>query len=166
MSVPYQASVIYQQLVEYLRDQVAEEFARMRGTTVDEEIERLNDVIHDWFFAPREDLHGSSPREIIRREELDEPNPLPPASTEDDEILREMREMDEMFGGETCWYLDDGGFTLLDLFDPEGYEENQRRLDEEDDELDDEEWAIDIEIDVDDDWFEGSNQDDIPFSRN
>jgi len=168
MTVPYQASVLYQQLVEYLRDYAANEFALLRGTAVDDEMERLNDVIHDWFFAPREDLHGMSPREIIRREELDEPNPLPPPSPEDDEVLREMREMDEMFGGETGWYLDDGGFTLLDMFDPEGYDENQRKLEEMEDELDeDEEWALDIEIDLDDeDWFEGPNGDDIPFSRN
>jgi hypothetical protein len=130
MTAPYQACALYQQLVEHLRDRLSLELAGLRGTTQAAERIRVNQVIRDWFFTPRKDLHGSSPRDIIRREELDDPNVLPPASPDDDEIIQELHEMDELFGSETHWSVDDGGVSLLDEFDPEGQDEYFRKMDE------------------------------------
>ncbi len=130
MAEPYQACALYQQLAEHLRDQLSRELAELRGTTQTAEKADVNQIIRDWFFTARKDLHGSSPRDIIRREELDEPNVLPPASPGDDEIMQELHEMDDLFGGETHWAVDDGGLSLLDEFDPEGQDEYFRKMDE------------------------------------
>jgi hypothetical protein len=130
MAEPYQACALYQQLVEHLRERLSLELAELRGTTAQAETQRLNQVIRDWFFTPKPDLYGSSPRDIIRREELDEPNLLLPPSPDDDEIIQEMHEMDELFGGETHWSVDDGGLSLLDEFDPEGQAEYFRKMNE------------------------------------
>ncbi len=156
MTAPYQACALYQQLVSHVRDQAAIELAALRGTTTRAEIDRLNQVIRDWFFTPRSDLHGSSPRDIIRREELDEPNELPPSSLDDDEITQEMHEMDELFGGGTHWAVDDGGLSLLDEFDPEGQDEYFRKMDE----RFEEQRAKDAQF------GEPPAGDDLPFSKN
>lgn len=128
MSEPYQACALYQQLAEYLRDQMSRELAELRSSSIKVERARLDTLIHDWFFTPQSNLHGSSPRDVIRREELDEPNLLPPPSPDDDEIIREMHEMDELLGGETHWHVDDGGLSLLDEYDPEGQAEYFRKM--------------------------------------
>jgi hypothetical protein len=156
MTAPYQASALYQQLVVHVRDRAAAELAALRSTNPQAEVEHLNQVIRDWFFSPRRDLHGSSPRDVIRREELAEPNVLPPRSLADDEITQELHEMDELFGGETHWAVDDGGLSLLDEFDPEGQDEYFRKTDE----------RFAAQRAEDAKFGEPPKMDDLPFSQN
>ncbi|MBI5564259.1 MAG: hypothetical protein HY870_05160 [Chloroflexi bacterium] len=156
MMAPYQACALYQQLAEHLRDRLSLELAELRGTTQTAEQERVNHIIRDWFFTPRQDLHGSSPRDIIRREELDDPNVLPPASPDDDEIMQELHEMDDLFGGETHWAVDDGGVSLLDEFDPEGQTEYFRKTGE----------RFAAQRAEDAKFGEPPESDDLPFSQN
>jgi hypothetical protein len=68
----------------------------------------------------------------MRREQLDEPNVLPPPSPDDDEMLQELHEIEELLGGgeRHHWFVDDGGLSLLDEFDPEGSDEYFRIMDE------------------------------------
>ena len=67
----------------------------------------------------------------MRREQLDEPNVLPPPSPDDEEWLQELHEIEELCGGERHhWFVDDGGLSLLDEFDPEGQDEYFRSMDD------------------------------------
>ncbi|CAG0928870.1 hypothetical protein TFLX_01113 [Thermoflexales bacterium] len=132
MSEPYQACALYQQLVRHVQQCAAEELAALRQTSVEAEYNHIDQIIRDWLFAPQRDLHGSAPREVMRREQLDEPNVLPPPSPDDDELTQELHEIEALLGGEERhhWFVDDGGRSLLDEFDPEGQEEYLRILDE------------------------------------
>jgi hypothetical protein len=157
MAAPYQACALYQQLVKHLQQCMAEEIATLRGSTVKEESKHIDHIIRDWFFTPQHDLHGSSPREVIRREELDEPNLLPPPSPDDDELIQELHEIEELLGGEPHhWYVDDGGLSLLDEYDSEGQDEYFRRMDERAAAHRAEEELL----------GEPPDEDDLPFSRN
>ncbi len=77
-----QEAFLYGDLVVYLRDQWVEELAaRSSNPQLTRQIEqaRIDEMIRQWFFAPQdEDLHGSTPRDVIRREERGEPNVVPP----------------------------------------------------------------------------------------
>ncbi len=131
MTEPYQACALYQQLVRHVQKCAAEELAALRHTSTSAESEHIDQIIRDWLFTPQRDLHGSSPRDVMRREELGEPNVLPPPSPDDDEMLQELYEIEELCGGERHhWFVDDGGMSLLDEFDPEGSDEYFRILDE------------------------------------
>ncbi len=131
MTEPYQACALYQQLVRHVQKCAAEELAALRHTSVNVESEHIDQIIRDWLFTPQRDLHGSSPRDVMRREQLDEPNVLPPPAPDDDEMLQELHEIEELCGGERHhWFVDDGGLSLLDEFDPEGQDKYFRVLDE------------------------------------
>jgi hypothetical protein len=132
MAEPYQACALYQQLVRHVQKCTAEELAALRQTSVSAEYRHIDQIIRDWLFTPQHDLHGSSPRDVMRREQLDEPNVLPPPSPDDDEMLQELHEIEELLGGgeRHHWFVDDGGLSLLDEFDPEGSDEYFRIMDE------------------------------------
>lgn len=61
-------AALYGDLVKYLRDRWAEQAAEFNESAIDEERNRIDELIRSWFFAPRSDLHGLTPREIIRCE--------------------------------------------------------------------------------------------------
>ncbi len=131
MPETYQACALYQQLVRHVQKCAAEELAVLRHTNVSVEYEHIDQIIHDWLFTPQRDLHGSSPRDVMRREQLDEPNVLPPPAPDDDELTQELHEIEELLGGELHhWVVDDGGQSLLDEFDPEGARAYFRVMDE------------------------------------
>ena len=132
MTEPYQACALYQQLVRHVQKCAAGELAELRQTSVEAEYRHIDQIIHDWLFAPQRDLHGSSPRDVMRREQLGEPNALPPPSPDDEEWLQELHEIEALLGGNERhhWFVDDGGVSLLDEFDPEGQDEYFRILDE------------------------------------
>ena len=132
MTEPYQACALYQQLVRHVQKCAAQELAVLRHTSASVEYEHLDQIIRDWLFTPQRDLHSSSPREVIRREQLGEPNVLPPPAPDDDELIQELHEIEELLGGNERhqWFVDDGGVSLLDEFDPEGQDEYFRILDE------------------------------------
>ncbi len=131
MPEPYQACALYQQLVRHVQKSAAEELAVLRQTSASVEYEHIDQIIRDWLFTPQRDLHGSSPRDVMRREQLGEPNVLPPPAPDDDELTQELHEIEELLGGERHhWFVDDGGLSLLDEFDPEGQDEYFRILDE------------------------------------
>jgi len=131
MTEPYQAYALHQQLVRHVQKCAAEELAALRQTSVSAEYEHIDQIIRDWLFTPQRDLHGSSPRDVMRREQLGEPYVLPPPSPDDEEWLQELHEIEELCGGERQhWFVDDGGLSLLDEFDPEGQDEYFRIIDE------------------------------------
>jgi hypothetical protein len=132
MTEPYQACALYQQLVRHVQKCAAEELAELHHTSVEAEYGHIDQIIRDWLFTPQRDLHGSSPRDVMRREQLGEPNVLPPPSPDDDELIQELHEIEELLGGTERhhWFVDDGGLSLLDEFDPEGQDEYFRIMDE------------------------------------
>ncbi len=132
MTEPYQACALYQQLVRHVQKCVAAELAELHGTSAEGEYRHIDQIILDWFFTPQLDLHGSSPRDVIRREQLDEPNVLPPPSPDDEDWIQELHEIEALCGENERhhWFVDDGGVSLLDEFDPEGRDEYFRVLDE------------------------------------
>ena len=54
-----------------LRDYAVERLASMTPC------KDLDDFIRTWLFAPQEQLYGSTPRDVIWREQLGEGNPIP-----------------------------------------------------------------------------------------
>ena len=132
MTEPYQACALYQQLVRHVQKCAAEELAALRHTSVSEESEHIDQIIRRWLFTPQRDLHGSAPRDVMRREELGEPNVLPPPSPDDEDWIQELHEIEALLGGSERhhWSVDEGGMSLLDEFDPEGSDEYFRVMDE------------------------------------
>lgn len=121
----YQECALYGDLVRYLRDRCAERLIELDPAS-DAEAARawLDNLIRDWFFTPRHDLHGDAPRDVIWREQKGEPNVVPPDRIDDlffDDcpVCQAMR--DEP--GEWHWHYDDGGFPLIAEYDPEGWDE-------------------------------------------
>ncbi len=124
-----QEAFLYGDLVLHLRDQWVEELAtRSSNPELTRQIERarIDEMIRKWFFAPQEeDLHGSTPRDVIRREERGEPNVVPPEHEHklffDDCPLCEAMKSGELDLGEMHWtFCPD--MTLLDQYDPDGYD--------------------------------------------
>lgn len=128
-------ATLYGDLVRYLRDACAAQLAGLKGTAAAAERQELDALIRTWFFAPQDDLYGYTPQRIIRNEELGLRNIIPAEhrhelSFDDCPICEEMSEFDEAEWGEE----DDGGWgfglapdtTLLDEYDPEGYDEHWR----------------------------------------
>jgi hypothetical protein len=126
-----QECALYGELVLYIRDRAADLLAGDHGDA-EEEKERLDDIIHDWFFTPQDDLHGCAPRELIWAEQTGEPNPVYPEHLDeffvDDcpicqaelEDIRAAYEADVDLGWR--WHYDDGGYPLIARYDPEGWE--------------------------------------------
>jgi len=127
-------AAVYGDLVKYLRDRWAEQAAQFNETTFDEERSRIDDLIKTWFFTPQPDLHGLTPRQIIRNEQLDQPNVVPHDHLDelfDDDcpLCRMMRE--EALSGEGgAWHFGLAPDTMLiDDYDPEGYEAHWAEMD-------------------------------------
>ena len=132
-----QEAALYGDLVIALRDYAAELLA---DGAHDLDVEtagcRLDEFIRTWFCKPQEQLYGSTPRNVIWREQLGEGNPIPKeyaAKAYGDcdcpicQMLREEienAESDEAHGH--FWtYCPDS--CLLDRYDPEGSDERWRR---------------------------------------
>jgi hypothetical protein len=132
-------ATLYGYLVKYLRDQWAEQAAQFNETAIDQERARIDDIIRTWFFAPQSELHGLTPRDVIRNEELGRPNVVPHDHLDelffdDCPVCQMMR--DEALSGEGGeWHFGLAPeLSLLDEYDPEGYEarweEEDRRMEE------------------------------------
>jgi tetratricopeptide (TPR) repeat protein len=109
--------------------------AHAAGLTAEQAGRQVDEFIRNWFFAPQEELYGSAPREVIWREQLGEPNPIPrryAAEMFDDDcplcqVMRaeiESAESDEAHGHHWTYCPD---FCLLDQYDPEGSEERWQK---------------------------------------
>lgn len=132
-----QECALYGDLVLWLRDRAAELLAEAKtDSTIEAETARLDELIRSWFFTPQEELYGSAPREIIWREQLGEPNPIPKEYADefiaDDNcpICQAMRQEiesveDDHEHGWHWTYCPDS--CLLDLYDPEGSEERWQK---------------------------------------
>lgn len=126
-----QECALYGDLVLYLRDRAAELLSDKEGDLEDER-ERLDRVIRDWFFTPQDDLHGCAPRELIWAEQKGEPNPIHPEHLDEFFIddcpvcQAEREDIQAAFeAGEAPgwhWYYDDGGYPLAARYDPEGWD--------------------------------------------
>jgi hypothetical protein len=121
----YQECALYGNLVRYLRDRCAERLAELDPAS-DAEAARawLDDLIRGWFFTPQHDLHGDAPRDVIWREQKEEPNVVPPDRMYDlffDDCPVCQATRDDP--GEWHWHYDDGGFPLIVEYDPEGWDE-------------------------------------------
>jgi len=120
-------AALYGDLVKYLRDRWAEQAAQFNETSLAEERKKIDELIKQWFFTPQQELHGLTPRQVIRNEELGHPNVIP------------HDHLDEIFDDDcpVCQMMKDGALsgeggewhfglapdlTLLDEYDPEGYE--------------------------------------------
>ncbi len=136
----YQECALYGELVLWLRDCAAELLAGSGGNA-EAKSERLDDLIRQWFFASRDDLHGCAPRDLIWAEQMDQPNPIYPERIaeffEDDcpvcqfehDYLKRALEAGEDPGFH--WHHDDGGYPLIARYDPEGYDARWARVDAE-----------------------------------
>jgi len=130
-------AALYGDLVRFLRDSCAEQLAEARGTGVEEERLQLDEMIRAWFFTPQGELHGYTPQRVIRNEELGIRNLIHDGDL--DEILfddcptcQDVRDGLEAAGDEEHEHDEGWAFglapdmTLLDEYDPEGYEERWR----------------------------------------
>ncbi len=133
-------AAVYGDLIRYLRDQWAEQARQFNETALDEERARIDDLIRAWFFTPQSDLHGLTPRAVIRNEQLDRPNVVPHEHLDDlfddDCPLCQMLREEAMHGEGGEWHFGLApDHSLLDEYDPEGYEaywaEMDRRMEEE-----------------------------------
>lgn len=113
-------AALYGDLVYHLRERWAHEAAAHQARPIQEETERINELIRAWLFAPQpEDLHGLTPREVIRNAQCGRPNPV--SQTWLAEMLADEPEL--LILGTEDWHF---GLapdrTLIDDFDPEGWE--------------------------------------------
>lgn len=134
-----QEAALYGDLVLTLRDHAAEQLAGLSAEhDVDAARARLDEFIRTWFFTPQKELYGSAPRDIIWREQLGEPNPVPKEYAADlfgdgCPICQAMREeienaeSDEAHGHHWTYCPDS---CLLDRYDPEGSDERWRKEEE------------------------------------
>jgi hypothetical protein len=128
-------ATLYGDLVRYLRDACATRIAELKGTSLEAERQNLDDLIRDWFFAPQDDLYGYTPQRVIRNEELGLRNTISAGHKheiffDDCPVCLEMRDLEEEGLGDGNG--DEWGFglapdmTLLDEYDPEGWDERWR----------------------------------------
>jgi hypothetical protein len=127
-------AALYGDLVKYLRERWAEQVAQFNETTVAEERARIDDLIRAWFFAPQSELHGLAPRDVIRNEELGRPNAVPHDRLDDlffdDCPICQMMREEAMSGEGGEWHFGLApDFSLLDEYDPEGYEARWAEVD-------------------------------------
>jgi hypothetical protein len=132
MPLSIQEAALHGELVLYLRNRLAELLAG-EDSKVEDERERLDAIIRDWFFTPQRKLHGCAPRELIWAERKGEPNPIHPECLDDFflddcpicqadfEQVRAALEAGEDPGWH--WYFDEGGCPLIAHYDPEGWDE-------------------------------------------
>lgn len=127
-----QETALYGDLVLALRDYAAEQLTIPDAArTLESARAQVDEFIRNWFFTPQADLYGSSPREVIWREQLGEPNILPKeyaaeAFDDDCPLCQSMRQEiaaaeDGVDHGHHWTYCPDS--CLLDRYDPEGSEE-------------------------------------------
>jgi len=131
-----QEAALYGDLVLALRDHAAEQLAAQSpDRDVNTARARLDEFIRAWFFTPQKELYGSAPRDVIWREQLGEPNPLPKEYAadvfgDDCPICKAMREeienaeSDEAHGHHWGYAPDT---CLLEQYDPEGAEARWRK---------------------------------------
>ena len=131
-----QEAALYGDLVLALRDYATEQLAApAAGLTAEQARLQVDEFIRGWFFTPQDELYGSTPREVIWREQLGEPNPIPrryAAEIFDDDcpLCQMMRaeienaESDEAHGHHWTYCLD---ACLLDQYDPEGSAERWQK---------------------------------------
>lgn len=120
-------AALYGDLVQYLRDRWAEQAAEFNESAIDDERNRIDELIRSWFFAPQSELHGLTPREIIRNEELDRPNVVPHDQL--DELFDYGCPICQLARAEALNGEEDSGWhfglapdhTLLDEYDPASY---------------------------------------------
>ena len=127
----YQECALYGELVLWLRDRAAELLAA-KPDGVEAQRERLDALIHDWFFTAQDELHGCAPRDLIWAEQLEQPNPIHPEHLDDffeddclvcqaeKERLKAALDAGEEHGWQ--WHHDDGGVPLIACYDPEGWD--------------------------------------------
>ena len=120
-------AALYGDLVKYLRDRWAEQAAQFNETTIDQERAQIDEIIRAWFFAPQPNLHGLTPRDVIRNEELGRPNVVPHDHLDelffDDCPICQMMREDALSGEGGGWHFGLApDFSLLDEYDREGYE--------------------------------------------
>jgi hypothetical protein len=122
-------TALYGQLVEYLRDQWVEQSAQFNESSLAEERARIDEIIRKWFFTPQDELSGLTPREMIRNDEQGKPNTVPHNHLgdifSDDCPLCQM--MKDGLLGDGEWHIGLApDMSLLDEYDPEGYEDRWR----------------------------------------
>src|SRR5258706_1785637 len=120
-------TALYGMLVEYVRDQWVEQAAQFNETSLAEERARIDDVIRTWLFTPHTEISGLTPRQMIRNDEQGRPNAVPhnhldEGLFDDCPICRMMR--DALLGEMNVGLAP--AISLLDEYDPEGYDEKWR----------------------------------------
>jgi len=121
-------AALYGDLVKYLCDRWAAQAAEFNESSVGEERKQIDELIRAWFFTPQtEDLHGLTPRDVIRNEQMNRPNVIPR------DKLRDALDEDYDFMIEDGLLTEDNmdewhfglvpDMCLLDEYDPEGYNE-------------------------------------------
>ena len=105
-----------------------------------EERQAIDEVIRTWFFTPQDQLYGLTPRRVIRNEELGLPNKIPLDRLGDDlfddcpicqAMMEEAEELQAAGEHDHGWNFGLApDITLLDQYDPEGYDERWRLEDE------------------------------------
>lgn len=130
-------AALYGDLVKYLRDACARQLASAKGTDAAAERAALDEVIRDWFFAPQDELYGLTPQRVIRNEELGLANTIPGDRLDevfDDGCPLCAAMLEEAENGLAEDPHHDHGWSfglapdmsLLDEYDPEGYDERWR----------------------------------------
>ena len=131
-----QEAALYGDLVLYLRQQMAERLVAAKAVdSLEAAQEQLDVLIRDWFFNPQTALHGSAPKDIIWREQLNLGNPVSPEVAQqliDDDcpICQGLLAESEAAEAERAehqghhhvnwqWHYDPET-ALIDLYDPEG----------------------------------------------
>jgi hypothetical protein len=120
-------AALYGDLVKYLRDKWAEQAAEFNETPIKEEYAKIDDLIRTWFFTSQDELHGLTPRQVIRNEEQGKPNAIPPDHRhelfDDDCPVCQMTRSDSELGVGGEWHFGLApDMSLLDEYDPEGYD--------------------------------------------
>lgn len=132
---------LYGDLVMYLRDVCAQMLAESKGASTEAERAGLDDIIRAWFFTPQDELYAYTPQRVIRNEQLGIRNTIPGARLgdmfEDDCLLCAAMRAEAETGQAADPDHDHGwafglapDFSLLDAYDPEGYNERWRIEDE------------------------------------
>lgn len=134
-------AALYGDLVKHLRDVCAQQMVELKGVSIESATATLDEVIRSWFFTPQDDLYGLTPQRVIRNEELDIGNVIPVDRLgeifEDECPLCTAMQAEAEAGMAADSHHDHGwcfhlapDFSLLDEYDPEGYDERWRIEDE------------------------------------
>ena len=121
-----QECALYGELVRHLRDRCAEQITQLDSSHDSDAAKKwVDEIIRAWLFTPGEDMHGSTPRQMIWRERKGEPNVVYDSHKhdmffDDCPVCQAMKEFESE--AEWHWYYDDGGFPLIAEYDPEGWD--------------------------------------------